>query len=100
MVFNLNERSMKDIQSKWLGGCTAESYIAGAVGFTYRDNNGKPKYEKLHYWKWTDSGNTVVVRIPNPSAPMDEQIWESAPKKLKQSVRAMYEVQEHLGELD
>ena len=34
---------MKDIQSKWLGGCTAESHIAGAVGFTYRDNNGKPK---------------------------------------------------------
>ena len=47
----VTREDMNDVQTKWLGGRTAETYIAGAVGFKYRDNDGKPQYKKIHYWK-------------------------------------------------
>ena len=40
---------MKNLETKWLGGVTAESYVAGCVQFTWEDSEGKPKVQKVYY---------------------------------------------------
>ena len=42
---------MKNIEAKWLGGVTAETYAAGSVQFTWEDSNGNPKLENTSITK-------------------------------------------------
>ena len=86
---------MKKIETKWLGGCTAEAFISGSVELIY-DTKDKPKYNKVYYTKYFDTNNFVVVRIPNPSADLGSQIVMGVPKDVELLVKSMPEVIEHI----
>ena len=95
---------MKNLEAKWLGGVTAESYIAGSVQFTWEDSEGKPKVEKLYYQAGDKHenehdliNNVQVFGIKNTSAPMSDQIFYAPKKKLSEEIVSLKEVQEHVA---
>ena len=95
---------MKNLETNWLGGVTAESYVAGCVQFTWEDSEGKPKVQKVYYQAGEKQegeheliNNVQVFGIKNPSAPMSEQETFVPAKKLSEQVVSLVEVKEHVA---
>lgn len=86
---------MSEIKTKWLGGTTAKDYIAGSVELI-TGTKDKPKYKKLHYWKYFLTDNFIVYEIPNPSAPIKNQIHKGVTEKITLLVKSIPEVIEHI----
>tara|TARA_B100000424_G_scaffold42352_1_gene28764 strand:- start:4336 stop:4599 length:264 start_codon:yes stop_codon:yes gene_type:complete len=86
---------MNEIKTKWLGGTTAKDYIAGSVELI-SGTKDKPKYKKLHYWKYFLTDNFVVYEIPNPSAPIENQIRKGVTENITLLVKSIPEVIEHI----
>ena len=86
---------MSEIKTKWLGGTTAKDYIAGSVELI-SGTKDKPKYKKLHYWKYFLTDNFIVYEIPNPSAPIKNQIHKGVTENITLLVKSMPEVIEHI----
>ena len=86
---------MSEIKTKWLGGTTAKDYIAGGVELI-SGTKDKPKYKKLHYWKYFLTDNFLVYEIPNPSAPIENQIHKGVTENITLLVKSIPEVIEHI----
>lgn len=97
---------MKNIEAKWLGGCTAETYAAGSVQFTWQDKEGNPKLEQLHYFVGDAQvgahyliNEVKVYGIKNPSAPYGEEETYMPNKKMSEMIMDMEEVKEHVSKI-
>ena len=95
---------MKNLETTWLGGVTAESYVAGSVQFTWEDSGGKPKVQKVYYQAGEKQegvheliNNVQVFGVKNPSASMSEQETFVPAKKLSEQVVSLMEVKKHVA---
>jgi len=96
---------MKNIEAKWLGGVTAETYAAGSVQFTWEDGNGNPKLEKLFYQAGEAQegahnliNKVQVFGIKNPSTPIGADTYMPN-KKMSEMIIDMEEVKEHVSKV-
>lgn len=97
---------MKNIEAKWLGGVTAETYAAGSVQFTWEDSNGNPKLEKLYYQvgEAQEGAHNLINKvqvfgIKNPSASHGEQDTYMPNKKMSEMTIDMEEVKTHVSKI-
>lgn len=95
---------MKNLETKWLGGVTAETYVAGSVQFTWEDSEGKPKVEKVYYQAGEKQegeheliNNVQVFGMKNISRSMTDQETFVPVKKLSEQVISLMEVKQHVA---